>query len=289
MRNRAMLVLFAALTIVASACGQETKTAPSGGGELSEATVEGCEIKQGATPPAEAKGDLETLQAGKLIVGSDTAFPPFESIEGGEAVGFDIDLIKEIGKRVGEREVEIQSAVFDTIFTSLAARKFDVVISAVTIKDERKETVDFTDPYFKADQSLSVREDDDSIEGVDTLSGKTVGVQAGTTGEDCAKNVLSDSVKDVRSYDTAPDAFTDLTAGRVDVVLVDLPTAQQIVKQRTGVRVIQVIRTQEQYGIAVGKHNPELRVAINSALEEIKADGTYRKLFLKWFKTEPPE
>lgn len=292
MRHRVLLVLLAAVALVTGACGQETEVPDIAATELGETTLDKCVINQGEIAPAAGDGgEIETLKPGTLTVGSDTAFPPFESIENGEAVGFDIDLVKEVAERVGDLEVEVQSAAFDTIFTSLAARKFDVVISAVTIKEDRKETVDFTDPYFSADQSVSVREDDaESISGVDDLEGKTVGVQAATTGEDCAKTLKTDGkLEDVRAYDTAPDAFTDLAASRVDAVIVDLPTAQQIVDQRTGVRVVEAIRTQEEYGIAVAKDNPNLRVAINDALKEIRDDGTYTRLFVKWFKTEPPE
>jgi ABC-type amino acid transport substrate-binding protein len=287
-----VVLLIYALAV--AACGRESAGPGAPAGELGEATIRGCVIDQGTTPPsAPDGGPVETLQRGKLIVGSDTAFPPFESIEGGEAVGFDIDLIKEVARRLDPPlTVEVQSAAFDTIFTSLAARKFDVVISAVTIKEDRKQTVDFTDPYFEADQSLSVRAADAAeIAGIDALEGRTVGVQAGTTGEDCARNVLRKEgrVAEVRSYETAPDAFTDLAARRIDAVLVDLPTAQRIAEERTGIRVVQVVRTQEEYGIAVGKHAPNLRVAINGALREIREDGTYRRLFVKWFETEPPE
>lgn len=293
MRRGAAFILFTLLALGAAACGEEAAGPTVGSGPIGETTLDACVIDQGETAPAEATGgEFETLQEGKLIVGSDTAFPPFESIENGEAVGFDIDLINEVAERIGPLEVEVQSAAFDTIFTALAARRFDVVISAVTIKEDRKQTVDFTDPYFSADQSLSVRSGDaGTITGVDDLSGRVVGVQAGTTGEDCARNALqaNDRVSDVRSYDTAPDAFTDLSAGRVDAVLVDLPTARQIVEQRTGIQVVQAIRTQEEYGIAVSKETPDLRVAINGALAEIREDGTYRRLFVKWFETEPPE
>lgn len=293
MRHRRILAVLAVTMLAAVSCGtdaadDEEAAAPA---ELAETTLAACVIDQGETPPAEAEGDgFETLKEGTLTVGSDTAFPPFESIEDGEAVGFDIDLITEVAERLS-LEVEVASAAFDTIFTALASGKFDVVISAVTIKEERKQTVDFTDPYFSADQSLSVRSADaETIGGVDDLEGKTVGVQAATTGEDCAKNALQaeDKVGEVRSYDTAPDAFTDLAAGRVDAVLLDLPTAQQIVEQREGVQVVQAIRTQEEYGIAVSKDNPNLRVAINEALAEIEEDGTYDELFVKWFDTQPP-
>ncbi len=293
MRRSTTLVFFALLAFAAAACGQESGGPGGGGAELAETTIDSCVIDQGTTAPAEATGgEVKTLNEGKLVVGSDTAFPPFESIENGKAVGFDVELITEIAERIGDGlEVEVQSAAFDTIFTSLAARKFDAVISAVTIKEERKQTVDFTDPYFISDLSLSVREEDvGDIKGVDDLEGETIGVQAATTSEDCAKSALEDKgkVEEVRAYDTIPDAFTDLAAGRVAGVMIDLPTAKQIVEDRTGITVVQVIKTQEEYGIAVGKDNPDLRVAINEALKELKDDGTYRQLFVKWFKTEPP-
>ncbi|HYZ94092.1 MAG TPA: basic amino acid ABC transporter substrate-binding protein [Actinomycetota bacterium] len=294
MRKRLAFLLLALVALLAAACGRETPET-SGGDEqadLSETSIPACVTNQGTIAPAAADGGaLELLTPGKLVVGSDTAFPPFESIENGKAVGFDVDLITEIGKRLN-LQVDVQTAVFDTIFTSLAAKKFDAVISAVTIKEERKRTVDFTDPYFTSDLSLSVRAGDaGKFKGVDDLEGETIGVQAGTTSEDCAKSALKDKgkVADIRAYDTIPDAFTDLAAGRVAAVLIDLPTAKQITEERSGINVVQVIKTAEDYGIAVGKHAPNLRVAINDALKKIKDDGAYAKLFVKWFKTQPPE
>jgi ABC-type amino acid transport substrate-binding protein len=292
MGRRTAFVLFASFALLGAACGEEARAPGGATGELGETTLSECVIDKGDTPAAEGTGaPIKTLKTGKLVVGSDTAFPPFESIENGKAVGFDIDLITEVAKRVGNLEVEVQSSAFDTIFTSLAAGKFDVVISAVTIKAERKQTVDFSAPYFTADLSLTVRDDDaDEISGIDDLSGKTVGVQATTTSEDCAKALEGKGqIGGVRAYDVIPDAFTDLAAGRVAGVMIDLPTAQQIAEQRTGLRVVQVIRTEEEYGIAVSKENPDLRSAINEALAEIKEDGTFRRLFVKWFETEPPE
>lgn len=292
MGRRVAFVLLAIVALATTSCGDDLPDTGAAAGDLTETTLTECVIDQGTTAPAEPRGgELTTLQEGKLIVGSDTAFPPFESIENGKAVGFDIDLITEVADRVGDLQVEVQSSAFDTIFTSLAAKKYDVVISAVTIKEERKQTVDFTDPYFKADLSLTVRSQDaGDISGVEDLDGKTVGVQAATTSEDCAKNALEakGQVAEVRAYETIPDAFTDLSAGRVDGVMIDLPTAQQIVDDRSGVEVVQAIRTEEEYGIAVSKENPDLRVAINAALSDIRDDGTYRRLFVKWFKTEPP-
>lgn len=295
MRARVLVGIASALALFAGACGEDQPalqpppSSPTPAGELAEVTLDDCVIDQGETAPSEPTGEpFETIADGVLTVGSDTAFPPFEFIEDGEAKGFDIDLITELAKRL-ELEVEVKSAAFDTIFQALASGRFDVVVSAVTIKEDRKQSVDFTTSYFDADQSLAVAANSD-IAGVEDLAGKTVGVQAGTTGEDCAKNALQakDKVAEVTSYDTAPDAFSDLTTGRIDAVILDLPTANQIVAERGGAEVVQAIRTQEQYGIAVRKSQPDLRVAIDEQLAAMRQDGTYRDLFMKWFDAEPP-
>jgi ABC-type amino acid transport substrate-binding protein len=234
---------------------------------------------------------FKTIKPGKLIAGSDTAFPPFESIEGGKAVGFDVDLMTEVAKRIGNLQLEVQTADFKTIFTALAAGRFDVVMSGVTIKAARKKTVDFTDPYFNANLSLSVRPSDAAtIRGVDDLKGKVIGTQSGTTSEDCTKAELKAKgrIADYRTYDTSVAAFDDLAARRIDAVLIDLPTARSVAAQRTGIRIVQKIRTNEDYGIAVSKRNPNLREAINRAFKDVRSDGTYRRLYVKWFKAEPP-
>ena len=285
--------LVALLALIGCAKPSTTTTSsPEASATANTITLPKCVNDAGATPVTPATGtSYKLLTPGKLLVGSDTAFPPFESIRNGKAEGFDVDLIDEIGKRLGNLQVQVQTAVFDTIFTALASGRFDVVVSAVTIKSDRKKTVDFTDPYFKADLSLSVRAPDaGTIHGVDNLSGRVIGTQSGTTSEDCSKSELKAKgrIKDLRSYDTAVAAFDDLAAQRVDAVLIDLPTAQTIAAQRPAVRIVQVVKTNEDYGIAVSKKNPNLREAINKALKAMRDDGTYRRLYMKWFKTEPP-
>lgn len=295
LRTRKFVMLVAVLALVGAACGKtknvESPTGSASPTPLSETSFSQCTITQGTQAPAAATGTtFTTKKAGELLVGSDTTYPPFESIENGKAVGFDVDLITEIAKRLN-LTVKVQTAIFDTIFTALASHKYDVVISSVTIKQKRKDTIDFTDPYMKSDQSIAIdTAKQPDVKGVDDLATKTVGVQKGTTGEDCANALKAlGKVKQVRSYSDIPTAFSDMTAGRIDAVLNDLPTSKRIVEQRGGsLRLVQIIRTKEEYGIAVPKNNPNLREAINKALAAIKADGTYKTLFVKWFKTEPP-
>lgn len=283
------------LALVASACGKTENIEKPGTGSpaaIPETTFDKCVINQGTQVVRPSTGaTFATKKTGELLVGSDTTYPPFESIEGGKVVGFDVDLMNEVGKRLSVT-VKFQTADFKTIFTALAAHKFDVVASAVTIKEERKRTIDFTDSYFNADQSLAVDTSKQSaIVTIQDLKGKTVGAQDGTTGLDCANAMKDDGViATVRSYKDIPTAFSDMSAGRIDAIVNDLPTSKRIVEQRGGtLKIVQIIRTKEAYGIAVPKDNPNLREAINKALADMKKDGAYRTIFVKWFQTEPPQ
>lgn len=279
------------LSLVAAACGKTERIERTGPSPTPETTFDKCVIDQGVQPAAPATGStFATKRQGELLVGSDTTYPPFESIEGGKVVGFDVDLMNEIAKRLNVT-AKFQTADFKTIFTALASHKYDVVISAVTIKAERKQTIDFTDPYFNADQSLAVDVSKEAaIKTIDDLTGKTVGVQDGTTGKDCADALkAAGKIGEVRAYKDIPTAFSDMAAGRVAAIINDLPTSKRIVEQRGGsLRIVQIVRTKEAYGVAVSKDNPNLREAVNKVLKEMKSDGTYKTLFVKWFGTEPP-
>lgn len=295
MRLRKVVAALAGMLLVATGCAKEKEAVEPTTAEpviRSETTIKSCVNDLGTIPPAEATGtEFTTLKPKVLTIGSDTAFAPFESIDNGKVVGFDVDIMNEVAKRLGDYKADFQTAGFDTIFTALASGKFDVVVSAVTIKAERKKTVDFTDPYFNADQSLSVRTADaEKIKGVDYLKGRVIGVQAGTTGKDCADNALKakGKVKDVKAYETAPEAFNDLAAKRIDGVLIDLPVAKQNVAASGKAVLVQAILTSEDYGIAVSKKNPNLREAINKVLKAMQDDGTYARIYKKTFKTEPP-
>lgn len=228
--------------------------------------------------------EIETITPGVLTVGSDVAFPPFEfeDEKTQEIVGFDVDLIKEIGKRIG-LQVKIQPAAFDTIIQALNARKFDCVVSAMTITDERKKQVDFSDPYIDSNQSLAVKSGS-PIKSVEDLKGKVVGVQRGTTGELKAQEIKEKyGIKEVKSYDDTLMAFEDLKAGRIDAVINDYPVTAYLVKKDPSFKIVTEIPTGEKYGIAVRKDSKALLKAINKALADMKKDGTYEKIYNKWF------
>jgi polar amino acid transport system substrate-binding protein len=204
--------------------------------------------------------------------------------EGGEIVGFDIDLMTAIAKEAGF-EFEFVNTRWDGIFVALASGEFDAVISAATITPERAETVDFSDPYFDAGQVIVVRADEMDISGPDDLAGKEAGVQIGTTGDIW----LTDNTEaNVNRYDENTLAFQALADGDVDAAVADSPTAAEIVKANPemNLKLLPGVYTEEQYGIAVNKDKPELLEAINAGLAAVKASGEYDEIYDKYFGAE---
>lgn len=247
------VALLALASLVAAGCGGGSSSTTGGGGE-------------------------------KLTVGSDIPYPPFEQGKAGHYTGFDIELMEAIGKKIG-RTPEFQDTSFETIFRDVQQGKFDAVISAATITEEREKAVDFSNPYYLSEQALLVKEGSPFKE-LKELEGKTVGVQQGTTGQELAKEELGGS--EIRPYPEGPDAVNALKAGTVEGVVIDAPVAENA-EQAGGVEVAEKIPTEEDYGIAVAQGNTELLEEINKGLEEVEEDGTYKKIFEKWFHFEPPK
>lgn len=236
--------------------------------------------------PAEAS--FETLTPGKIIVGSDTAYPPFENVVNGVTEGFDVDMMTAVGEKLGY-EVEFKTYKFDGLIAGLqAGTEFDMVASAMTITEERAQAIDFSDPYINSNQSLAVAADS-SVMDVDGLKdGDRVGVQSGTTGEIWAKENLEPKGIVVTPYDDTLAAFGALGAGDIVAVINDAPISQDIVKDPARkAKVVAEIPTGEQYGFAFSKENSALRDAVNGALAELKTDGTYVEIYKKWFGAEP--
>jgi ABC-type amino acid transport substrate-binding protein len=266
----ARLALVTGLLLVASACAEEP--AP-----------------EGTSPAGPA---FSTLNEGVLQVGSCLDYKPFEYIEGGDEKGFDVDLSEGIAQELG-LEVEWVRADFDTIFTAVAANQFDMVAAASTITEERDEVVDFSDPYYNARQSLAVNtEETPDIDSTDAIGeGHVIGAQKGTTGRDWAKENLEPQGAQIKTFTSITDAFRDLEAGRIDGIINDEPSSQEIVKDLTGVEVVEAIDTGEHYGLAFSPENPELRDAVNEALAAMIQDGRYAEIFGQYFPgvEVPPE
>jgi ABC-type amino acid transport substrate-binding protein len=220
-----------------------------------------------------------------LTVGSDIPYPPFEQGKSGEYTGFDIELMEAIGEKIG-RTPEFQDTSFETIFRDVAQGKFEAVISAATITEEREKAVDFSNPYYLSEQAVLVKEGSD-VKSLEDLEGKTVAVQQGTTGQELAKEELGGS--EIRPFPEGPDAVNALKAGTVEGVIIDAPVAQNAVEKSGGVEIAEKVPTEEEYGIAVAQGESELLEEINTGLEEVLDDGTYKKIYEKWFKLEPPQ
>jgi len=226
----------------------------------------------------------------QITVASDIAYPPFEFEKKGKPVGFDIDLMREIGKRAGFTP-EFQNVTFDGIIPGLGNNLYDAGASAFTITKAREKKVDFSGPYFNADQSLMVQSGS-PIKSVDDIGDGTVGVQLGTTGELKAKELKQQGkiTGEVRTFDTITEAFSALENGQIDAVINDFPVSAYFAKTRGGgsLEVVQTIPTGEQYGIAFPE-NSDLVEPTNKALEEIKKDGTYAEIYEKWLGRKPKE
>jgi polar amino acid transport system substrate-binding protein len=271
-RRLALLPFLLALTLLLAACGGDDAADDDADPEV---------------PPAE-EPSFGTVVEGRLTVGSDIPFPPFEYRgDDGELTGFDVDLIEEIADRLGLETNWIETD-FDTIFTQLAAGRFDVVASATTITEERAEMVNFTDTYYLAQQALVVNsEETTDIRAVEDLSaGDVVAVQSGTTGEAWARENVPEGV-DVRSFPNAPDTYIALEAGNVTAVIFDEPSAVAEAADREGLEVVTVIDTGEQYGFGVNPENEELLEAMNAVLQELIADGTYAEIYGRYEDLPP--
>jgi ABC-type amino acid transport substrate-binding protein len=244
------------------------------------------ETFEGAAP-GETTGPTGVVDD-KITVASNIAYPPFEYSAKGQPKGFDIDLMNEIGKRAGF-EVEYENVRFDSILRGLDADLFDAAISAMTITKERQKQVDFSDPYFDADQALLVPSSSE-VQYIDDLADEPVGVQAGSTGQIKAEELRDDEqIGEIKPYRTIGGALTGLEEDEVEGVIYDLSAAHGKIEERDGeIRFVEPVSTGEQYGIAFPKDSP-LVDPVNQALLEIKDDGTYEKLYEKWIGMPPEE
>jgi polar amino acid transport system substrate-binding protein len=251
---------------------------------LASVAVAGC---GGGSDSTSGGGGSETGgESGEpLTVGSDIPYPPFEQGKPGNYTGFDIELIEAIGEKIG-RKPEVQDTSFETIFRDVQQGKFDAAISAATITDEREKAVDFSNPYYLSEQALLVTEGSPFKE-LKELEGKTVGVQQGTTGQELAKEEIGGA--EIRPFPEGPDAVNALKSGTVEAVVIDAPVAQNAVEKSGGIEIAEKIPTEEDYGIAVAQGETELLKEINKGLEEVEKDGTYTKIFEKWFHAPPPK
>lgn len=224
-----------------------------------------------------------------LIAGMDAAYPPFGSRDSttGEYVGFDVDVIRAIGRARGFR-VEVRNMAFDGLIPALKTGNIDIAINDITITPERAKSVDFSDRYYIAGLGVVVNIDNKTIRTAKDLEGKLLAVSIGSTGEEAAKKIPNARV---RVFNQLNECFLELRNKGVDAVINDIPTNDYYAAVAGKGRVLSlpVALTEEDLGIAVKKGNAKLLQEINLGLAEIKKTGEFSRIYRKWFGKEPPK
>jgi len=222
----------------------------------------------------------------KLVVATDTAFVPFEFKQGDKYVGFDVDLWDAIAKEL-KLDYTLKPMDFSGIIPALQTRNVDLALAGITITEERKKAIEFSDGYYKSGLQVMVRNNENTIKGISDLNGKVVAVKSGTGSVEYAKaNIKS---KDLRQFPNIDSAYMELGTNRADAVLHDTPNILYFIHTAGKGRFKAVGDSIEaqQYGIAFPKGSDDLREKVNGALKTLKENGTYNTLYKKWFGTEP--
>ena len=264
MRRLSLLMLAVLWLVLLAACGAGTSST-------------------GSATAAPAAGGIPDLGGREVVIGTDAAYPPFESVDtaSDEIVGFDVDLMNEIGKLINIKP-KFQNAAFDTIFAALQQKQFDAVMSAATITEERKKIIAFSDPYIEVGQLVVTLADNNSINSYqDLANAPAVGVQTGTTGEEAAKTEAKVPDEKLKRYQTIDLAFADLANNSIDAVVADSPTVGNYTSQPQYADKLKIVGdafTTESYGIAVQQGDTELLNGINAALAQLESNGTIQQL-----------
>ena len=248
------------------------------GGSASSAASSVASSAASSEAVSSAAADLTTVEAGKLTMATNAAFPPYEmTTDAGEFEGIDVDTAKAIAEKLG-LELQIDDMDFDAALLSVQQGKADIVMAGVTVTDERKAVMDFSDSYATGIQSIIVPNDSD-IASPDDLAGKTIGTQRGTTGYIYCSDDFGD--ENVVAYDDGLTAVQALNNGQVDAVVIDNAPAKEFVAANPGLKVLDTSYAEEDYAIGMAKGSA-LEDAVNKALEELKADGTLQAIVDKY-------
>ena len=278
--TRRSFMAAAGLTVAAlalTACGGSSSTASS-----AAASSVASSAAASSEAASAAATELTTVEAGKLTMATNAAFPPYEmTTDAGEFEGIDIETAQAIADKLG-LELQIDDMDFDAALLSVQQGKADIVMAGVTVTDERKAVMDFSDSYATGIQSIIVPEGSD-IASPDDLAGKKIGTQRGTTGYIYCSDDFGD--ENVVAYDDGLTAVQALNNGQVDAVVIDNAPAKEFVAANPGLVILDTSYAEEDYAIGVAKGS-SLKDAVNVALEELKADGTLQSIVDKYITAE---
>ena len=278
MKKRVIALTMAALMAASlTACGGSAKetTAAAAADTTAAAKEESTAAESTAAESKEAAG-------GKLVMATNAEFPPYEYYDGDKIVGIDVDIAQAIADELG-MTLEIEDVAFDSIIPEIVSGA-DMALAGMTVTEDRKASVDFSDTYATASQMIIVKEDS-QIAGPDDLKGVTVGVQLGTTGDIYVSDLEADGTT-VERYNKGFEAVQALSQGKIDAVVIDGEPAKTFVSETEGLKILDEAFTVEEYAIAVKKGNTELLDKVNGALETLKDNGTLDEIVAKYIKAE---
>jgi len=273
MKKLSILLALCMIFVLAAGCAAASPTAAPGG-----PTEGATDADTGTDTEAASEGKL--INDDQLIMATNAAFPPFEFVnENNEFDGFDVHLAGAIADILGV-ELVIEDMEFTAALAAIAAGQADVAIAAITIREDRLETMDFSTPYFETTIVAIVPEGSD-ITSPDDLKEARIAVQFGTTSDIFCADYLPDAT--ITRLNRAPDTVLELNNGQVDAIVIDKAVADQFIDDNPGLRILEEPLGSESYGIAVRKGNAELLGAINAALAELKGNGEYDRIYAMFF------
>lgn len=216
-----------------------------------------------------------------LVMATNAEFPPYEYYEGEEVVGIDVDIAKAVAEELG-MELKIEDMAFDSVIPAVSSGKADIALAGLTVTDERKENLNFTDTYAKATQVIIVKEDS-AIAGPDDLEGKKIGVQLGTTGDLYASDIKD---AEVEQYNKGFEAVQATMQGKIDAVIIDSEPAKEFVAEAEGLKILDEAFTEEEYAIGIAKDNDELLEKVNKTLKTLKESGKLDEIVAEYIKAD---
>ena len=255
LKKIAVIILSAALVVALAACGSSK----------------------------DSDSNKSSCKAGTLTMGTNASFPPYEYVDdNGKIVGIDAEIAQAIADKLGMK-LEIKDMEFESLVPAVKAKSIDLALAGMTVTDERKQSVNFSDSYSTGVQVVIVKENSE-IKTVDDLKGKKIGVQAGTTSDTyCSEDFGEENVK---QFSNGSLAVAALANGQVDCVVIDNEPAKNYVAANSGLKILDTEYVTEDYAIAISKDNDELLKKVNNALKELKEDGTVDKIVGKYIKAE---
>ena len=291
MKKVLSVLLAASLALGMTACGStassEAASEPAASESTASSEAASSEAASDATSDT-ASAEVTTVEPGKLIMSTNAAFPPYEmTADDGSFEGIDVEIAGAIAEKLG-LELQIDDMDFDAALLAAQTGKSDMVMAGVTVTEDRQTVMDFSDSYAAGIQVVIVPEDSD-IASIDDMTGKMIGVQRGTTGDQYCSASVEDGgfgEENVTRYDNGLTAVQALNNGQVDCVVIDNAPAQEFVAANPGLKILDTEYANEDYAIGVAKGNTQLLDAINTAIAELKADGTIQSILDKYISAE---